>query len=203
MKKILSIVLIALLSFGTVACSSSNPLSTSASVSPSPLSQKLKAVLEKPMVKELLQGKKISELLKESITNITEDQKNQILKELPGISLDPSNFSSDDAAYAWIADTTKQTIKAAIEKGELTQDIMNQAKMYLGAAQFQYPELSKIKIPNIELKKGISDEDLTKFCESMTDVLDVLTDPELLKKLGVDLSNLGALDNLQKMAGMK
>ena len=203
MKKLLSIILIALLSFSIVACNGNNTSSTATSVSQSALSQKLKAVLEKPMVKELLQGKKISELLKESITNITEDQKNQILKELPGISLDPSNFSSDDAAYAWIADTTKQTIKAAIEKGELTQDIMNQAKMYLGAAQFQYPELSKIKIPNIELKKGISDEDLTKFCESMTDVLDVLTDPELLKKLGVDLSNLGALDNLQKMAGMK
>ena len=189
MKKFLSILLIALLTFGTVACDAMGTISAN-SMAQSALSQKLKKICEKDIVKKLLDGKKISDLVKDSIDKMSSTDRENALEQMPGISFDPKYFATEDSTYAWITEAAKSSIKYAIDNGQLTQEQIDQAKGMLA--------LMGISLPDIKVEKGITEADISKLCDSFLDVADRITNPETLKLLGIDINDPSTFDNIAK-----
>ena len=82
-------------------------------------------------------------------------------------------------------------IKDSIEKGNLTQDMVNEYKGYL--------TLMGVSLPNVEIKKGMADEDIEKLSHAFVDVADRVTEPAVLKLMGVDLNDPETLENLKNV----
>ena len=189
MKKFLSILLVALLSFGIVACNGVG-VAAATSINQNELSLKLKKIFEKDVVKKIMDGKKINDLVKDAYDKMSADDREKALEQIPGISLDPKYFATEDSTYAWIAEAAKSRVKHAIDNGELTQEQIDQAKGML--------VLMGISLPDIKVEKGISDDDITKLCDAFLDVADRVTNPETLKLLGIDINDPEAIEDLTK-----
>ena len=189
MKKFLSILLVALLSFGIVACNGVG-VAAATSINQNELSLKLKKIFEKDVVKKIMDGKKINDLVKDAYDKMSADDREKALEQIPGISLDPKYFATEDSTYAWIAEAAKSSVKHAIDNGELTQEQIDQAKGML--------VLMGISLPDIKVEKGISDDDITKLCDAFLDVADRVTNPETLKLLGIDINDPEAIEDLTK-----
>lgn len=194
MKKIIAIVLIAALSIGSFACANSANASTasnnSSTVNNSELITKLKKILQKDVVKTALDGKTISQVVSESVANMTEAEKNDAIKKFTEISFDASNFSSDEKTYEWLTKSMKIAIKNMIDSGELTQEYVDNYKGYL--------KLLGIAIPDVEIKKDMPDGDIEKVTSAFLDVADKFTEPEVLKLMGIDLNDPKTIEEIKK-----
>ena len=187
MKKLLSLILVAMLSIGAIACSGNSVASSNA------LTKKIEKICQKEIFKIALDGKKINEAMKEAIEKMSDSEIKQAQENLPDLSFDISNFNSESSTYTWLADAVKKGIKKAIDTGSLKQENVDQLKGYL--------TLMGISLPDIKVDKGLSDIDIDKLCEAFADVADRITEPETLKAFGIDLSNPEIINSLRKSAG--
>lgn len=194
MKKILAIVLIATLSMSSFACANNaNASTTSANASTaqtnSELIGKLKKIFQKDVIKTALDGKTISQIVSESVANMTEAEKGDAIKKFPEISFDTSNFSNDEKTYEWLTKSLKIAIKNMINSGELTQEYIDNYKGYL--------KLLGITIPDVEIKKDMPDDDIEKVTSAFLDVADKFTEPEVLKLMGIDLNDPETIEEIK------
>ena len=209
MKKTLTILLIATLSIGTFACSSTTSTETttatktstettaktdtetkeSSTNTASELTTKIETIFQKDTIKTILKGKSISEVLKETFTNISKEELDLAIKNYPQLSFDVSNFANDESTYNWLANALKIVLKDAIDKKQITQEQINDVKGYL--------TLMGIKLPNITIEPGLSDKDINDLCLTAVQIADKFTDPTILKLIGIDLEKPDALENLK------
>ena len=200
MKKIWAIVITISLSIGIFACANNANVNASGNTSTAignvaekkedEMISQIKMLLQKDVFKSLLNGKTISEAISDEIKNMTEEAKTNVTERIPGISLDLKNFENDAKTYDWIKDTIKKAIKESIEKGELNQEVINNYKRPL--------KLLGITIPDVEIKEGMSDSEIEKFCMAFLDVVDKFTEPAVLKILGVDVNNPESINNIRE-----
>lgn len=192
MKKIQLILLSIFLMFGLFACESvANTVAqaennTTRNVE---LEKKIEDFFSKDIVKKILDGKTISDILRDAYSNLSDDEKARIKgdAEKYGITIDEKIFESDADTYNWIANSLRLALKIAIKNGEITKDNLDKLK---GLSMFG------IKIPDINIDKNISDEDLEEFCQSAVGFLDNVMNPAILKLLGVDIDGPNALENV-------
>ena len=164
---------------------------TESSTNDTELVSKIKKLCNKEVVKTALNGKTISQLISEEINKLTEEEKKDATKNYPEMSFDQSNFANDEKTYIWLSKALKVIIKDSIEKGNLTQDMVNEYKGYL--------TLMGVSLPNVEIKKGMADEDIEKLSLAFIDVADRVTEPAVLKLMGVDLNDPETLENLKNV----
>ena len=209
MKKTLAILLVATLSIGTIACSNSASTKTTKTAKTSAettvktgsetkessanianeLSKKIEALCQKDIFNTILEGKSVSEALRESFTNISKEELDLAIKNYPQLSFDVSNFANDESTYNWLANALKTVLKDAIDKKQITQEQINDVKGYL--------TLMGIKLPNITIEPGLSDKGINDLCLTAVQIADKFTDPTILKLIGIDLEKPDALENLK------
>ena len=209
MKKTLAILLVVTLSIGTIACSNSASTETiktaktstettvktgsetkesSANIA-NELSKKIEALCQKDIFNTILEGKSVSEALRESFSNISKGELDLAIKNYPQLSFDVSNFANDESTYNWLANALKTVLKDAIDKKQITQEQINDVKGYL--------TLMGIKLPNITIEPGLSDKDINDLCLTAVQIADKFSDPTMLKLIGIDLEKPDALENLK------
>lgn len=209
MKKTLAILLVVTLSIGTIACSNSASTETiktaktstettvktgsetkesSANIA-NELSKKIEALCQKDIFNTILEGKSVSEALRESFSNISKEELDLAIKNYPQLSFDVSNFANDKSTYNWLANALKTVLKDAIDKKQITQEQINDVKSYL--------TLMGIKLPNITIEPGLSDKDINDLCLTAVQIADKFSDPTILKLIGIDLEKPDALENLK------
>ncbi len=209
MKKTLAILLVVTLSIGTIACSNSASTETiktaktstettvktgsetkesSANIA-NELSKKIEALCQKDIFNTILEGKSVSEALRESFSNISKEELDLAIKNYPQLSFDVSNFANDESTYNWLANALKIVLKDAIDKKQITQEQINDVKGYL--------TLMGIKLPNITIEPGLSDKDINDLCLTAVQIADKFSDPTILKLIGIDLEKPDALENLK------
>lgn len=209
MKKTLAILLVVTLSIGTIACSNSASTETiktaktstettvktdsetkesSANIA-NELSKKIEALCQKDIFNTILEGKSVSEALRESFSNISKEELDLAIKNYPQLSFDISNFANDESTYNWLANALKIVLKDAIDKKQITQEQINDVKGYL--------TLMGIKLPNITIEPGLSDKDINDLCLTAVQIADKFSDPTILKLIGIDLEKPDALENLK------
>ncbi len=209
MKKTLAILLVVTLSIGTIACSNSASTETiktaktstettvktgsetkesSANIA-NELSKKIEALCQKDIFNTILEGKSVSEALRESFSNISKEELDLAIKNYPQLSFDVSNFANDESTYNWLANALKTVLKDAIDKKQITQEQINDVKGYL--------TLMGIKLPNITIEPGLSDKDINDLCLTAVQIADKFSDPTILKLIGIDLEKPDALENLK------
>lgn len=154
------------------------------------LISKIKKVCQKEVVQVALKGKTISQAVGEEIKNMSEEAKKEV-ENYPELSLDASNFENDEKTYLWLSKALKIIIKDAIENERLTQEQVDEYKLYL--------TLMGIKLPEAQIKKGMSDADIEKLCLALADVADKITEPAILKLMGVDINDPDTLSNLRDL----
>lgn len=162
---------------------------TESSTNDAELVSKIKKLCNKEVVKTALNGKTIIQLVSEEINKLTEEEKKDATKNYPEMSFDQSNFANDEKTYIWLSKGLKVMIKDSIERGELTQSMVNEYKGYL--------TLMGVSLPNVEIKKGMTDADIEKLSLAFVDVADRVTEPAVLKLMGVDLNDPETLENLK------
>jgi hypothetical protein len=185
----ISLLMLLMFSFACTNNVNANTASSTINISNNDeLSEKIEKIFQKDVIKENLDGKKISEVLKDAFTKLPEDSKKYIQKNYPEIPLDESYFSSDEKTYRWLSIVVKSAIKNSINKGELTQDFIDEYKNYLSVLG--------VSVPNIEIKKWMSDDDIEKLSLTLVDIIDKLANPTILKLLGIDLKNIDSLETI-------
>lgn len=209
MKKTLAILLVVTLSIGTIACSNyastetiktaktstettvktgSETKESSANIA-NELSKKIETLCQKDIFNTILEGKSVSEALRESFSNISKEELDLAIKNYPQLSFDVSNFANDESTYDWLANALKIVLKDAIDKKQITQEQINDVKGYL--------TLMGIKLPNITIEPGLSDKDINDLCLTAVQIADKFSDPTILKLIGIDLEKPDALENLK------
>ncbi len=205
MKRLVSKILIICLSLSSLACSnvvnaSSTQLSTQLSnsdelIKKDELTKKIENLFKKDVFKPVLNGKSISQLLSEELSKMSEEDKKYIENQYPQISLDKSNFENDEKTYVWLSKIVRILLKDSIDNGYLTQKQIDEYKGYLS--------FLGIKISDVEIKKEMSDADIEKLSIAFVDILDKISNPTILKILGIDLSDSNTLSNLPSLFGIK
>lgn len=192
MKKILTIILIAIISFNTVYANNETINSASNDVVvQSTLAKKIKELFDNEVFTIVLEGKKIQTVLKEEIQNMSEEDKAQCLKEAPWLSFDESNFDSEYSTYIWLAELVKSSLKLAIETEQITQEYLNEIRTMFIA-------LIGTQVPEITVHKSMTDEEIERLAESLVDLIKTLTDTSRLKSLGIDIYNKETIDSIKK-----
>ena len=82
-------------------------------------------------------------------------------------------------------------MKEEIEAGKLTNKPFDALTMIL---RF----LGKPNIPNINIKKGMTDQEIEVLCDQILDILLMVTDEQTLKILGIDLNNPDTMAELKR-----
>lgn len=188
---LLKISLLLLLTFSFACTNNVNANTTSSTINISnkdELTEKIERIFQKDVIKEALDGKQISEVLKDAFAKLPNDSKKYIQQNYPEIPLDLSNFSNDEKTYHWLSIVVKAVIKNAINKGELSQEFIDEYKNYLSVLG--------ISVPNIEIKKGMSDDEIEKLSLTFVDIIEKLANPTILKLLGIDLKNGISLETI-------
>lgn len=216
MKKITILVLVATLSLTTFACinnvnasqasTTTNESETTTNIventdknsekednakaEESLLTTKIKNLCNKEIVKKSANGKSISSQMKDTISELSSNERDTFKKTFPEISLDEANFENDEKTYIWLSDTLKTILKTSINNGNITQekvdDIVTENKVYL--------TLMGISIPNVKIEPGISDENVEKLAITLVDIADRVMDPMVLKLIGADTDNLNVFE---------
>ena len=150
------------------------------------LTSKIKNLCEKEIIKSALQGKKLNKFVKDRIDGLTNEERKNIERNVPGLSLDESNFESDTETYKWLAFALKGALKYYTNNGTITQyqfdQFIKNNKIYM--------TLLGLEVPDIEIKKGMSDSEIENLAILIVDAVNKVTDPIIFKILGIDLNNL-------------
>ena len=205
MKRLVSIILIICLSLSSLACSNvvnanSTQQSTQSSnsdelIKKDELTKKIENLFKKDVFKPVLNGNSISQLLSEELSKMSDEDKKYLENQYPQISLDNSNFENDEKTYVWLSKIVRILLKYSIDNGYLTQKQIDEYKGYLS--------FLGIKISDVEIKKEMSDADIEKLSIAFVDILDKISNPTILKILGIDLSDPNILSNLPSLFGIK
>ena len=190
MKRLLSILIIGILTFNSFSYATNVDNSSNTPVQ-STLAKKIKNLVENDdLFTVLFDGKRINVIVKEAVEKISEKDKEEAIKDYPQISFDLSNFDTEYSTYSWLAEFTKILIKEAIEKEHLTQEMINQMNTSL-----QEIGMSPI---NITIHKGMSDTEIELVCEQIVDFIQILTNNETLRRVGIDLNDPEVIERLRK-----
>ena len=200
MKRLVSIILIICLSLSSLACSNvvnanSTQLSTQSYNSDELIKKDELTKKIENLFKPVLNGKSISQLLSEELSKMSDEDKKYLENQYPQISLDNSNFENDEKTYVWLSKIVRILLKYSIDNGYLTQKQIDEYKGYLS--------FLGIKISDVEIKKEMSDADIEKLSIAFVDILDKISNPTILKILGIDLSDPNILSNLPSLFGIK
>ena len=126
---------------------------------------------------------------------MSEDDKKEATAKFPELSLENSTFENDETTYKWLTSSLKIVIKNLIDSGEITQE---QVDSYKG-----YTKILGITFPEVEIKKGMSDDDIEKLCLAFLDIADKFTEPETLKIIGVDIENPQTIEKIKGIFNTK
>ena len=194
-KKILTFLIIFAMSFAVISCThdtvtAANTLNVKNE--DSKIKSKVKDICNKDTIKSLLKGKKINEGLKEVWENFSDKELaiiNGSLKDL-GLSIDEKVFNSEEETYDFISDSLFDGVKEGVKKGFINNETLK---------QMRFLSFIGIKIPNIDISKDMSDEDIETLCFLYLDIADKFTEPAVLKIFGIDVKDPNAINDLKKV----
>lgn len=156
------------------------------------LTTKIKNLCNKDIIKKSYDGKNISSQMKDTITGLSDNEKENFKKVFPSISLDESNFENDEKTYVWLSDTLKTILKTSIDNGNLTQEKIDE----IVANNQIYLTLMGISIPDVKIEPGISDENVEKLAITLVDIADRVMNPAILKLIGIDIYSINISTSL-------
>lgn len=154
----------------------------------SELVTKIENFFNKEVVKKVLDGKSVSQIVDETVKKMPDEEIKNIEQQYPELSFSKSNFENDEKTYNWLSIALKVLIKDSIERGYLTQKQIDEYKTYL--------TLIGINLSNIEIKKGMTDIEIENLCIALLDILDRIANPTILKLIGIDVNDPNLLENL-------
>lgn len=189
-KTIISILMIFAMTLCTTTYSSNIDIANNQTLSQNNFTKRLKTFFESEFVKIMFDGKSLTEILTNAILNISLEEKEEIENKYQ-ISLDKSNFETDELKFSIFEKLIKAMIKEEIEAGKLTNKPFDALTMIL---RF----LGKPNIPNINIKKGMTDHEIEVLCDQILDILLMVTDEQTLKILGIDLNNPDTIAELKR-----
>ena len=189
-KTIISILIIFAMTLCTTAYSSNIDITNNQTLSQNNFTKRLKTFFESEFVKIMFDGKSLTEILTNAILNISLEEKTEIENKYQ-ISLDKSNFETDELKFSIFEKLIKAMMKEEIETGRLTNKPFDALTMIL---RF----LGKPNIPNINIKKGMTDQEIEVLCDQILDILLMVTDEQTLKILGIDLNNPDTMAELKR-----
>lgn len=181
MKKILILILAITLTFNTSIYATNVDSSENTTVVQSTLAKKLKDLLDNDIFTAVFDYKKINEVIKDAISNISEEEKEEVKKLYPEVSLDLSNFDTEYSTYNWLAKYICISLKEEIERDLLTQERIDKI---IGTIKLLGQDTGDIKI-----KKGLTDAEIEAIAEKIVDLLASVVNSNMLDMLGVDLSD--------------
>ena len=181
MKKILILILAITLTFNTSIYATNVDSSENTTVVQSTLAKKLKDLLDNDIFTAVFDYKKINEVIKDAISNISEEEKEEVKNLYPEVSLDLSNFDTEYSTYNWLAKYICISLKEDIESDLLTQESIDKI---LGIIKLLGQDTGDIKI-----KKGLTDAEIEAIAEKIVDLLASVVNSNMLDMLGVDLSD--------------
>lgn len=190
MKRLLSILLIGILTINTFTYATNVDNSSNTPVQ-STLAKKIKDLVENnDLFIALFDGKRINEIVKEAVEQISEKDKEEAIRDYPQLSFDLANFDTEYSTYSWLAEFTKTMITEAIKKEHLTQEMidkMNISLQEIGISTF-----------NITIHKDMSDTEIELLCEQIVDLIQILTNNETLRRVGIDLNDPELIESWRK-----
>lgn len=189
-KTIISILIIFTMTLCTTTYSSNIDIANNQTLSQNNFTKRLKTFFESEFVKIMFDGKSLTEILTNAILNISLEEKEEIENKYQ-ISLDKLNFETDELKFSIFEKLIKAMIKEEIEAGKLTNKPFDALTMIL---RF----LGKPNIPNINIKKGMTDHEIEVLCDQILDILLMVTDEQTLKILGIDLNNPDTIAELKR-----
>lgn len=140
----------------------------------------VKKICEKETTKEFLKGKSAIDEIRNLANQLPEIDKKNAIAMIPGLTFDESNFSNDESKYSWVTNFFKFILKDAIQKGNLTQEGLNQIKLPLA--------MMGVNIPNFNIDKNMSNEDFDASFNDFVEFMDKITEKETFDKIKVLLS---------------
>lgn len=159
------------------------------------LNKKLKELADKKVIKEILNNEPVKDVLKKKINGLTQAEKNYAKDNYKGLSFDLSNFDTDEKAFSWLEDAFKIVIKDSINKEILMQETIDEYKMLL--------KIIGIKVDDIKIEKGMSDEDIEKLCIAIVDTMNKIANKTMLKLIGLDLDNPNIMKEIRETIGIE
>ena len=130
-KHILSIIMVLTLSINAIACSSqtvsasdNNKTSTTTTTKTNTkLTENIKNLLEKDVIKSLMGDKTIHEVFQDAINEGQLKELEEYLKKtLNNANLSIDNFTTDEATYEWISNTVTALLKNALTNGLIKKE---------------------------------------------------------------------------------
>ena len=198
-KHIISIIVILALSINSFACTSqtvsasnNNTTKTTATQSNSKLIEGIKNLIKKDVIKSLMGDKSIHEIFQDAINEgQLKDLENYLKKNFNDISLSIENFTTDEATYQWISDTTTTILENALSNKLIRQEDIDQLNQAIGMLG-----INKI---NIDFSKdNYTNDDVEKVALDFVSLLDKVLNPFIMKLAGIDLTDPKFFENLLK-----
>ena len=198
-KHIISIIVILALSINSFACTSqtvsasnNNTTKTTATQSNSKLIEGIKNLIKKDVIKSLMGNKSIHEIFQDAINEgQLKDLENYLKKNFNDISLSIENFTTDEATYQWISDTTTTILENALSNKLIRQEDIDQLNQAIGMLG-----INKI---NIDFSKdNYTKDDAEKVALDFVSLLDKVLNPFIMKLAGIDLTDPKFFENLLK-----
>ncbi len=148
----------------------------------SSLDIRLKNILKKNAVKKFLtiEDESVDEYLKKIFSDITEETKMKIGAIYPSLSFEGLN--SIENIYKFLSDMIKAEVKSGVDSDIITNDAIE-------SIRFQFAPLG-ITIPEINVSRNMSEEELDKVCLHILDAIDQITDSyflDLFSSVGVNI----------------
>ena len=150
----------------------------------SSLDVRLKNILRKEAVKKFLtiEDESVEAYLEKIFSNITEETKIKIGAVYPSLSFDGLN--SIENIYKFLSDMIKAEVKSGVDSDAITNDAIE-------SIRFQFAPFG-ITIPEMNVYRNMSEEELDKVCLQTLDVIDQITDSyflDLFSSVGVNIKN--------------
>lgn len=159
------------------------------------LNKKLKELADKKVIKEILNNEPVKDVLKKKISGLTQAEKNYAKDNYKGLSFDLSNFDTDEKAFSWLEDAFKIIIKDSVNKEILMQETIDEYKILL--------KIIGIKVDDIKIEKGMSDEDIETLCIAIIDTMNKIANKTMLKLVGLDLDNPDIMKEIRETIGIE
>ena len=199
-KHILSIIMVLTLSINAIACSSqtvsasdNNKTSTTTTTKTNTkLTENIKNLLEKDVIKSLMGDKTIHEVFQDAINEGQLKELEEYLKKtLNNANLSIDNFTTDEATYEWISNTVTALLKNALTNGLIKKEDIDELNKGIG-----FLGINKISIDFS--KDNYTTEDVEKVALDIVDILDKVMNPFIMKLAGIDLTDPKFFENLLK-----
>lgn len=202
-KQFLSIMIIVAISINCFACTSqvvsANSTNNSTTVATDnaekadpKLTEAIKKLIQKDVIKSLMGDKTIHEIFKEAIDNGQVKEIEEYLKKtFKDINISSENFTTDESTYEWLSNAITIILKDILTNKVIKEEDIEQLNQGIG-----FLGIDKI---NIDFSKdNYTKEDAEKVALEFATILDKVLNPFILKLAGIDLSDPKFIEDLLK-----